>query len=157
MRAVVQRVSRASVSVDGERIAAIAPPLARYLILVGVHRDDTEAQARLLARKISELRVLADEAGKMNRSLAELGGESLVISQFTLLADLQKGRRPSFFDAAPPDQARPLLAVFCEALAGVVRQGRFGAHMAVELVNVGPVTITLDTDLWVNRPGPLTD
>lgn len=157
MRAIVQRVLRASVSVDGELIAAIAPPDARYLILVGVHRDDTEAEARLLARKISQLRVLADEAGKLNRSLTETGGESLVISQFTLLADLQKGRRPSFFDAAPPEQARPLLAVFCAALAGVVREGRFGAHMQVESVNDGPVTILLDTDLWANRPRSLTD
>ena len=151
MRAVVQRVTGGRVSVDGEIVAAIgsdSTAAARFVILAGVHRDDTEAEAMLLARKISELRVFADEAGKMNRSLAELGGECLVISQFTLFADLRRGRRPSFFDAASPEHAQRLLDVFCAHLSGAVRQGRFGAHMVVELANDGPVTIVLDTDLW---------
>ena len=149
MRAVVQRVLSARVSVDGRVVGEIGgAPAARFLILAGVHKEDTEAQAVLLARKISQLRVFADEAGKMNRSLEELGGESLVISQFTLFADLRKGRRPSFFDAAPPEQAVRLLDVFCQNLAGVVRQGEFGAHMVVELANDGPVTIILDTEMW---------
>jgi D-tyrosyl-tRNA(Tyr) deacylase len=152
MRAVVQRVLWARVRVGEETIAAIGgEPAARFLILAGVHRDDTEAEAVLLAQKISQLRVFPDEAGRMNRSLEELGGESLVVSQFTLFADLRKGRRPSFFDAAPPERAIPLLDVFCDALTGSVQQGRFGAKMVVELANDGPVTITLDTDVW-KRP-----
>jgi D-aminoacyl-tRNA deacylase len=149
MRAVVQRVLWARVSVDGEVVAEIGgPPGARFLILAGVHRDDTEAEARLLARKISQLRVFPDDEGRMNLSLEDLGGESLVVSQFTLFADLRKGRRPSFFDAAPPERAVPLLDAFCEYLTGTVKQGRFGAKMTVELANDGPVTITLDTDIW---------
>lgn len=149
MRAVVQRVLSARVSVDGRTVAEIGgPPAARFVILAGIHRLDTEAEARLLARKISQLRVFPDDHGKMNRSLEELGGESLVISQFTLFADLRRGRRPSFFDAAPPEQAISLLDVFCEHLAGSVSTGEFGAKMLVELANDGPVTIVLDTDMW---------
>ena len=149
MRAVVQRVLSARVSVDGRVVGeVVGPPAARFLILAGVHREDTETEATLLARKISQLRVFPDDAGKMNRSLEELGGESLVVSHFTLFADLRKGRRPSFFDAAPPEQAVPLLDVFCRNLAGAVQQGQFGAHMHVELVNDGPVTILLDTAMW---------
>ncbi|MGH2589148.1 MAG: D-aminoacyl-tRNA deacylase [Dehalococcoidia bacterium] len=149
MRAVVQRVLRARVTVDDRVVGEIGgEPVARFLILAGVHRDDTEAEAALLARKISQLRVFPDEAGRMNRSLEDLGGESLVVSQFTLFADLRKGRRPSFFDAAPPEQAIPLLDLFCRSLSGTVRQGEFGARMHVELVNDGPVTILLDTDIW---------
>jgi D-tyrosyl-tRNA(Tyr) deacylase len=152
MRAVVQRVLWARVRVGGETVAEIGGgPGARFLILAGIHREDTEAEAELLARKISQLRVFPDEAGRMNRSLEELGGESIVVSQFTLFADLRKGRRPSLFDAAPPEQAVPLLDAFCDALTGSVQQGRFGAKMTVELANDGPVTITLDTDLW-KRP-----
>jgi D-tyrosyl-tRNA(Tyr) deacylase len=152
MRAVVQRVLWARVRVGAETVAEIGgEPGARFLILAGVHREDSEAEAVLLARKVSQLRVFADEAGRMNRSLAELGGESLVVSQFTLLADLRKGHRPSFIDAAPPEQAIPLLDVFCRTLVGSVQQGRFGAKMIVELANDGPVTITLDTDTW-KRP-----
>jgi D-tyrosyl-tRNA(Tyr) deacylase len=158
MRAVVQRVLHARVTVDGRVVGEIGgAPCARLLILAGVHRDDTEAEAMLLARKISQLRIFADEDGKMNRSLEDLGGESLVISQFTLFADVKKGRRPSFFDAAPPEQAIPLLAAFCRHLTGTVRQGEFGAHMHVESVNDGPVTIILDTDTWRRSARPLTD
>lgn len=148
----------ARVTVDDRVVGEIdGPPAARLLILAGVHRDDTEAEAVLLARKISGLRIFADDQGRMNRSIEELGGESLVISQFTLFADLKKGRRPSFFDAAPPQQAVPLLDTFCRTLAGVVRQGEFGAHMHVESVNDGPVTIVLDTQMWTNTARPLTD
>ena len=154
MRAVVQRVLSARVTVEGRTVAAIGgAPASRFLILAGVHKDDTEAEAALLARKISQLRVFPDEAGKMNRSLADLGGETLVVSQFTLFADLRKGRRPSFFDAAPPEQAIPLLEIFCQNLVGTVRQGEFGAHMHVELVNDGPVTILLDTAMWTKIDG----
>jgi D-tyrosyl-tRNA(Tyr) deacylase len=152
MRAVVQRVLWARVRVGDELVAEIGgAPGARFLILAGVHRDDTGAEAELLARKISQLRVFPDDEGRMNRSLEELGGESLVVSQFTLFADLRKGRRPSFFDAAAPEEAIPLLEVFCRTLAGSVKQGRFGAKMLVELANDGPVTIALDTDTW-KRP-----
>jgi D-tyrosyl-tRNA(Tyr) deacylase len=158
MRAVVQRVLRARVTVEDRIVGEIdGPPAARLLILAGVHRDDTEAEAMLLARKISQLRIFADGQGRMNRSLEELGGESLVVSQFTLFADLKKGRRPSFFDAASPEQAVPLLDVFCRHLMGTVRQGEFGAHMHVESVNDGPVTITLDTDAWMRQSRRLTD
>src|SRR5262245_14703955 len=128
MRAVVQRVLRGSVTVDDQVVGAVdAANGACFVILLGVHRVDTVTEARLLARKVSELRVFADDAGKMNRSLAEVGGESLVISQFTLFADLKRGRRPSFFDAAPPEQAQPLIELFCAEMAGTVRQGIFGA------------------------------
>jgi D-tyrosyl-tRNA(Tyr) deacylase len=152
MRAVVQRVLSARVTVDGRVTGEIGPPApACLLILAGVHRDDTEAEAVLLAQKISQLRIFSDEEGRMNRSLEELGGACLVVSQFTLFADLRKGRRPSFFDAAPPEQAVPLLAVLCRHLAAAVEQGEFGAHMHVESVNDGPVTILLDTDLWTKR------
>lgn len=158
MRAVVQRVLSARVTVDDRVVGEIGgAPAARLLILVGVHRNDTEAEAMLLARKISQLRIFADDDGKMNRSLEDLGGESLVVSQFTLFADLTKGRRPSFFDAAQPQQAVPLLDVFCRHLVGTVRQGEFGAHMHVESVNDGPVTIVLDTDTWARPPRSLTD
>ena len=148
MRAVVQRVLSGSVSVDGEVVGRVASPAGGFVIFVGVHRDDTEAEAVLLAEKIAHLRVFPDEAGRMNQSLAEIGGASLVISQFTLYADLRKGRRPSFFEAAPPEHAARLIDHFCAALTGPVEQGRFGAHMLVELVNDGPVTISLDTNNW---------
>lgn len=148
MRAVLQRVSRARVLVGDEVIGAIGPGL---LVLLGVHRLDREAHADLLARKTAELRIFADEAGKMNRSVVEAGGGVLVVSQFTLLADLRKGRRPAFVDAAPPEQAIPLVARYVDQLRArglTVAEGRFGAMMQVELVNDGPVTITFDTDLW---------
>ena len=150
MRALVQRVSEAAVRVDGEILGEIGPGL---LILVCAMQGDDDAKPKVLAEKLSKLRIFKDEAGKMNRSLADLGGETLVVSQFTLFADLRKGRRPSFFDAAPPEQAIPLLEIFCQNLVGTVRQGEFGAHMHVELVNDGPVTILLDTAMWTKING----
>ena len=158
MRAVVQRVLSGKVSVGGQTVGAVGPGDGGYFVIfVGVHRDDSAAEAMLLARKISELRVFADEAGRMNRSLAERGGGSLVISQFTLFADVRKGRRPSFFEAAPPAQATALIDVFCAHLHGTVAQGVFGEKMAVELVNDGPVTIILDTSMWAKDETPLTN
>ena len=149
MRAVVQRVLRARVTVDDRVVGAIVgPPAARLLIFAGVHRQDTEAEAMLLARKISQLRIFADEEGRMNRSLEELGGESLVISQFTLYGDTAKGRRPSWLAAAGPEHAEPLIdAVVArlQALGATVATGRFRAGMAVELVNDGPVTVLVET------------
>lgn len=145
MRAVIQRVSRASVSVDGKVAGAIGPGL---LVLLGVGRNDTEQDAEALARKIIELRVFQDEAGKMNLSLRDTGGSLLVVSQFTLYGDTRKGRRPSFDLAAPPEQARRLYEHFVEAARrqGVhVETGVFQAMMSVSLVNEGPVTFLVET------------
>jgi D-tyrosyl-tRNA(Tyr) deacylase len=145
MRAVVQRVSEASVTVEGTVVGAIG---RGFLILLGITSSDGEAEAALLARKIAGLRVFEDAEGKLNLALADIGGAALVVSQFTLYADVRKGRRPSFTDAARPEQAQPLYARFCQLLAdeGIpVQQGIFQAHMAVALVNDGPVTIWLDT------------
>jgi D-tyrosyl-tRNA(Tyr) deacylase len=145
VRVVLQRVARASVSVGGERVASIG---VGFLLLVGVGRDDGPAEAERLAEKISALRVFADEAGKMNRAIADVGGEALVVSQFTLYADLRKGRRPSWTDAAEPGKAAELVDAFAAALErqGLpVATGVFGAHMQVELLNDGPVTLVLDT------------
>ena len=145
MRVVVQRVSRASVTVDGETVASIGRGL---LALVGVADGDSEEEAVRLARKCAELRIFTDAAGKFNLSLLDAGGEALVVSQFTLLADTRRGRRPSFVGAAPPETAEPLVEAFARAMreAGVPTQtGRFGAKMTVELVNAGPVTILLDS------------
>jgi len=145
MRAVVQRVARASVRVDGRLVTEIGPGL---LVLVGVASADTEADAQWLADKIVNLRIFANEAGKFDRSVRDIGGSVLVVSQFTLLADVAKGRRPSFSAAAPPEQARRLYEYVaeCVASAGVrCGTGEFGAHMAVELVNDGPVTIVIDS------------
>lgn len=145
MRAVVQRVDRASVTVGGERIADMGPGL---LALVGVAHDDGPADARALAGKLVGLRVFEDEAGHMNRSLLELGLALCVVSQFTLLADCRKGRRPSFGEAAAPDIAAPLIEQVVEHARGLgvtVVTGRFQATMSVELVNHGPVTLLLDT------------
>ena len=145
MRIVLQRVKSASVAVDGERISEIGPGL---LLLVGVATGDGEAEAGWLAKKVAGLRVIADEGGKMNRSVVESGGGVLAVSQFTLLGDARKGRRPSFVGAAPPEVAEPLFDFFCEELRGAgigtVRTGRFGAMMDVALVNDGPVTIVLE-------------
>lgn len=145
MRAVVQRVSRASVTVAGAVIGAID---AGLLVLLGVAPDDTEADARQLAEKIVQLRIFEDDAGKMNLSLAEQGGALLAVSQFTLLGDCRKGRRPSFIGAAPPELAERLYEVFIAAV-GVrnirVATGQFRAHMEVSLVNDGPVTLLLDS------------
>lgn len=144
MRAVLQRCSRAAVRVDGAVIGEIG---AGLLVLLGVAKADTADAAQALARKIAGLRIFDDAAGKMNRSVLDIGGAALVVSQFTLHADTRKGRRPAFVDAAPPEQAEELYQVFIEALRteGVpVDTGQFQAHMEVELVNDGPVTILLD-------------
>ena len=144
MRIVLQRVTRASVSVEGQRIAEIGRGL---MLLVGAGHSDGEEQARFLAEKCAFLRIFEDEQGKMNLSVRDVGGAALVVSQFTLYADARKGRRPSFTDAAAPDVARPLIDRFTELLAaqGVpVQTGRFGAEMQVEIHNDGPVTILLE-------------
>jgi D-aminoacyl-tRNA deacylase len=145
MRALLQRVSRAEVRVEGDRVGAIGSGL---LILLGVAPDDDEFVAAGLAAKIAGLRIFADAEGLTNLSISDVGGSALVVSQFTLYADLRRGRRPSFIGAAGPIVGERLYEVFCEVLAsgGVpVRQGRFGADMAVELVNDGPFTIWLDS------------
>jgi D-tyrosyl-tRNA(Tyr) deacylase len=144
MRALLQRVSKASVTVDEQTISAIGNGL---LILLGVGHGDGEAQAKFLAEKIANLRVFEDEQGKTNLSILEVKGEAIVVSQFTLYADTRKGRRPSFIDAALPDVAEPLVNRFVELLRsfGVPTQtGQFGAHMEVEIHNDGPVTIWLE-------------
>jgi D-tyrosyl-tRNA(Tyr) deacylase len=147
MRALLQRVSRASVSVDDRIVGASGPGL---LILLGVGHADTPATVDALARKIVELRIFADDAGRTNRSLLDIDGDALVVSQFTLYADTRHGRRPGFTDAAGPDLAEALYERFADALrdAGVerVETGVFGAEMAVELVNDGPFTVWLDTE-----------
>jgi D-tyrosyl-tRNA(Tyr) deacylase len=148
MRAVLQRVSEASVTVEADTVAAIG---AGLLVLLAVEKGDTEAEADWIARKTADLRVFEDEHGKMNRSVVEAGGSVLLVSQFTLAADCRKGRRPSFDGAAPPDEAVPMLARVKKALEShglTVAEGRFGAHMEVRLVNDGPVTIPLE-----RRPG----
>jgi D-tyrosyl-tRNA(Tyr) deacylase len=137
VRALVQRVSRASVAVDGEEVAAVGPGL---LVLLGVAPDDTEAEADQLAGKIRALRVFDDADGRMNEPLGER--EVLCVSQFTLYADTRKGNRPGFSGAAPPELAERLYEGFCERLGA--RRGEFGARMAVELVNDGPVTLMLE-------------
>jgi len=145
VRIVLQRVKSASVAVDGEKISEIGPGL---LLLIGVATGDGETEADWLAKKVAGLRVVADEEGRMNRSVVESGGEVLAVSQFTLLGDARKGRRPSFVRAAPPEVAEPLFDLFCERLrgagVGTVKTGRFGAMMDVALVNDGPVTILLE-------------
>ena len=145
MRAVLQRVSRASVTVEGAVTGQIGPGL---LILICAMQGDTEAEADKLAAKIVKLRIFKDEAGKMNRSVKDIGGAALVVSQFTLAADL-RGNRPGFSYAAAPDEGRRLYEYFTARLAGEgipVANGVFGADMDVELVNQGPVTIWMDTD-----------
>ena len=144
MRAVVQRVSAGSVTVEGQRVAEIG---AGLVVLVGVGRDDGEPQADWLAEKIANLRIFEDEAGKMNRSVLEIGGTVLVVSQFTLYADAQKGRRPAFIGAARPSEAEPLLDYFVKRLqfyGASTQTGIFRAHMQVEIHNDGPVTILLE-------------
>lgn len=144
MRAVVQRVSSASVTVDGDVVAAIGPGL---LVLLGVADDDSGEEANELAGKIVRLRIFADESGRFDDSLLDVRGEVLVVSQFTLVADTRKGNRPSFTDAAAPDEAETLYEEFCaalEAAGAAVARGTFGARMEVALVNDGPVTIVLD-------------
>jgi D-tyrosyl-tRNA(Tyr) deacylase len=146
MRAVVQRVSRASVAVDARLIGEIGPGLA---VLVAVGREDTLATAATMAEKIVNLRIFNDEHGKMNRSLLDTGGAVLAVSQFTLYGDARGQRRPSFIQAAPPELGKALYEEFVRALKALgvrVETGVFQAHMAVELVNDGPVTILLDSD-----------
>ncbi len=145
MRAVVQRVSRAKVTVNGEITGEIGLGL---LVLLGVGRDDSEADADYLATKICGLRIFEDDAGKMNLGLSDVGGSVLAVSQFTLYADVRRGKRPSFDEAAPPEKARQLYEFFVERIrtAGLrCETGRFQAMMQVELVNEGPVTILLDS------------
>ena len=144
MRAVLQRVSAASVTADGELRARIGHGL---LVLLGIARGDEAAAAARLAGKVGRLRVFENDEGKFDRSLVDIGGAALVVSQFTLIADTAKGNRPSFSGAAPPEEAEPLYEAFCAALRaeGVrVETGVFGARMQVELVNDGPVTIVLE-------------
>jgi D-aminoacyl-tRNA deacylase len=145
LRVVLQRVKAASVTVAGEKLSNIGPGL---LLLVGVANGDGEPEADWLAEKIAGLRIMADEEEKMNLSVRDTGGAVLAVSQFTLLADTRKGKRPSFVGAAPPDEAARLFDYFCQRLrtAGVsiVETGRFGAMMDVNLVNDGPVTIVLE-------------
>ena len=147
MRAVIQRVRRGQVAVEGQAVGEIGPG---FVILLGVGHSDGPAEADRLAAKIANLRIFADDEGKTNLSLLDVGGEVLVISQFTLYADCRKGRRPSFVRAARPDVAAPLVGTFADGLrrAGVgrVETGEFGAMMLVEIENDGPFTIVLDTD-----------
>ncbi len=145
MRAVVKRVREASVETEGEIISRIGGGL---LVLLGVAREDHRSDAEYLASKISNLRIFEDEAGKMNRSLIDTGGDMLVVSQFTLLGDCRKGRRPSFISAAEPDRANELYEYFVEAVRQLgipVATGRFKAMMAVALVNDGPVTLIVES------------
>ena len=145
MRALIQRVSHGKVSVADETIAEINKGI---VVLLGVGKTDGEEQAQYLAKKIAEMRIFEDEEGKTNLSLKDVGGEAIVVSQFTLYADTRKGRRPSFINAAHPDIAAPLVDRFVELLQGhgiPTQTGQFGAHMMVEIDNDGPVTI------WVER------
>ncbi len=146
MRVLLQRVRRGAVTVAGEEIAEIGRGV---VLLVGVTHGDTPAEAEWLAKKVAELRIFENEAGRFDRSLLDVGGSALVVSQFTLYADTRKGRRPSFTRAAPPEMAEPLVDHFARALAelGVpVQTGRFGAHMLVSIENDGPVTILLERE-----------
>lgn len=149
MKAVIQRVKYAQVSVDGETAGKVGEG---YMILVGVQAGDADADAEILARKTANLRVFTDENEKMNRSILDIDGEILAISQFTLCADVKKGNRPSFIGAAEPCEADRLYNLYCDELLknGVrkVEKGVFGAHMEVKLLNNGPVTILYDTEMW---------
>lgn len=148
MRAVVQRVTQGSVTVDGEVLGRIGQG---FVVLLGIKESDTDAEAQWLAQKIANLRIFEDQEGKFNRSLLDIEGAALVVSQFTLYGDARRGRRPSFSEAAPPEVAAPLVERFAEflRLQGVkkVEKGRFQAKMLVEIHNDGPVTIILDTDI----------
>lgn len=149
MKAIIQRVSSASVKVDGEFTGKID---TGFLILLGVNVEDTEKEAKLLAQKVSKLRIFTDPDDKMNLSLLDIKGSALVVSNFTLCADTSHGNRPSYMNAARPEKAEPLYELYCEELKNngvtTVEKGIFGADMKVELLNDGPVTIILDTDEW---------
>ena len=145
MKALLQRVSEAAVTVEGRAVADIGPGL---LVLLCVETGDGAEQASFLARKCAKLRIFEDEAGKMNLSVLDIGASALVVSQFTLAADVSRGNRPGFSAAADPDLARDLYELYCRTLEGLgvpVKTGTFAAHMAVSLINDGPVTIWLDT------------
>jgi D-tyrosyl-tRNA(Tyr) deacylase len=145
MRALIQRVSAARVRVGDEVVGAVG---RGYAVLLGVHARDTEAEAAALAEKVAKLRIFADDEGKMNRSLIDVGGAVLSVSQFTLYGNTEKGRRPSFIDAANPEQANALYEAFNARLRSLgvsVETGRFRAHMVVEIHNDGPVTLMLET------------
>ncbi len=144
MKAVVQRVKRASVTVDGEVTGAIKQGL---LVLLGIHQDDTDDKIEKMAGRLARLRIFEDDEGKMSRSVQDIGGGVLVVSQFTLCADTKKGNRPSFVESARPEKAEPMYEAVVEALRALdvpVETGRFAAMMDVELVNDGPVTILFD-------------
>jgi D-tyrosyl-tRNA(Tyr) deacylase len=146
MRAVVQRVTRAAVRVEGEVVARIGPGL---LVLVAVSRDDRKREADWLAAKLADLRIFENDLGKFDRSVRDIRGEALVVSQFTLYADTRKGRRPSFSAAAEPRRANELYSYLIDRFVQLgipTQQGRFGAHMEIDLVNDGPVTLVIDVD-----------
>lgn len=148
MRALVQRVSRASVRVEGEVIEVIGAIEGGFLVLLGITHDDDEAVAEGLARKVAALRIFEDGEGRMNLDLAAVGGSVLCVSQFTLYGSVRRGRRPSFTEAAEPPRAEALYERFCAAVEGegvACERGRFGAHMEVESVNDGPVTLLIDS------------
>ena len=152
MRAVLTRVTSASVTIDGEVVGKIGKG---FLILLGVGPEDTREHCRYLAQKALGLRIFEDENGKMNLGLDQIGGEVLVVSQFTLYGNCRKGRRPSFTDAAPPELGNELYEAFlqeCEALGYPPQHGRFGADMQVESINDGPVTLWLDTQQLMEEP-----
>jgi len=145
VKAVVQRVASARVLVEGKVVGEIGTGLC---VLLGVARDDGAAEAERLAGRVARLRIFENEDGRFDRSLVDVGGQALVVSQFTLIADTAKGNRPSFTDAAPPEQAEPLYEAFCDELGAQdveVATGQFGARMALHLINDGPVTIVLET------------
>ena len=152
MRAVIQRVTSSNVVVEGTIVGSIGKGLN---VLLGVMNGDSEAEAQLLAGKVARLRIFKDENEKMNLSVNDINGEVLVISQFTICADIKKGNRPSFTLGAPPDEANRLYEYFCERLldngVGKVEKGVFAADMAVSIENEGPVTIVMDTDLWMGE------
>ncbi|MDZ4199004.1 MAG: D-aminoacyl-tRNA deacylase [Kiritimatiellia bacterium] len=161
MNLLIQRVTDARVRIAGETIGQIG---RGFLVLIGIRLSDDETAARSLAARTAALRIFPDDAGRMNRSLRDIAGEVLAISQFTLVADTRKGNRPGFADAAPPEQAEPLYELYVKSLretlgADRVRTGRFGADMQVELINDGPVTIALEQETGtaprkIIRPGP---
>lgn len=151
MRAVLQRVKSASVTIQNEKVGEIADGI---LLFLGITEEDGEKECDFLAEKAVQLRIFEDEEGKMNRSLLDMGGKMLIVSQFTLFADCRRGRRPSFIKAARPQQAEPLYERFIQAVQGMgvkTASGRFGADMLVSLENDGPVTILLDTEECIKK------